>query len=341
MRSPNKVRRSWNKEEKIFFAKMLQTPLKSGTPKTVSEVSTEYGISAKLLYEWRDLYNKYGESGFDQKKRKVYESISRDIQLADWLLALSLLHPDWGAKKLIDGLKAENPEAYTPSIPTVLKILHQQNLGTAEQRYGAAEHAYFRGDSTLPGELIDLLFKHNPYLRLLESNRRVNGLLFLLKSIPLSRYFGKSTGNLFVAVEANSQMIFAKHWDGKDSGELEELVDSTTMIAKGRSSNDIYYLAEDRSVFNKIKGKVNWLDSSDIDKTLYFGSAKLLFNPIHTFLRSYQFLDTQKLADDIQTFLMKLTISKGSYGYPTFGVSSFDAFRNHHHHHLLMPLADK
>ena len=331
MRSSNKVRRSWGKEEKVFFAKMLQTPLKSGHPKTVSEISAEYGISAKLLYEWRDLYNKYGENGFDQKKRKVYESISRDVELTDRLLALSLLHPDWGAKKLIDGLKAENAEAYTPSIPTVLKILHQHNLGTAEQRYGAAEHAYFRGNSTLPRDLIDLLFKHNPYLRLLESNRRVNGLLFLLKSIPLSRYFGKSAGSLFIAIEANSLVTFGQHWDGKGLEDLATLIDLTAMLGKGRSQADAYYLAEDHSIFYKTKCTVNWLDtrSSGINKTLYFELMKPQFIAIQKFLRGYKFLDAKGFDSDLRSFLLEYTISRGSYGYPTFGNSPHNALKNH------------
>lgn len=329
MGEQKRLRRTWTKEEKIFFAKLLQIPLKCGRPKSVSEVSKEYGISPKLLYEWLDRYIKHGENGFDQKERKVYESISKDIQLADRLLTLSLMHPDWGAKKLIDGLKANDPEAQIPSIPTVLKILRQNNLGMAEQRYGATEHAYVKGGGVLTNKLIDVLFEHNPYLRLLESNRRINGLVFLLKTIPLSRYFGKSTGSLLVAIEANSQMTFANHWNGKDVEDLAELLDVVAKLGKGKSRADVFYLAENQSGFSKMKG-INWLDTAScgIDKNVYYDSVKPLFSAIKAFLRSYQFLNNEKFVTDIQDFLTRRSLSCGSYGYPTFGESPYYALKN-------------
>lgn len=329
MGEQKRLRRIWTKEEKIFFAKLLQTPLKCGRPKSVGEVSKEYGISPKLLYEWLERYIKSGESGFDQQERKAYESISKDVELTHRLLALCLLHPDWGAKKLIDGLKAKDPEARLPSIPTVLKILRQNNLGMAGQRFGAAERAYVKGDVLLPNESIALLFEHNPYLRLLESNRRIEGLLFILRTIPLSRYFGKSTGSLMVAVETNSQMSFAKLWDGKDVEDLAELLDVVAMLGTGKSRADVFHLAEDQSVFSKMKN-INLLDTATlgIDKNVYYDSVKPLFSAIKAFLRNYQFLNSEQFGIDIQEFLTRLSFSCESYGYPTFGESPYYALKN-------------
>jgi transposase-like protein len=329
MGEQKRLRRDWTKEEKIFFAKLLQVPLKCGRPKSVGEVSKEYGISPKLLYEWLKRYTKEGESGFNQKSRKVYESISKDVELTHRLLALSLLHPDWSAKKLIDGLQAEDHEAYLPSIPTVLKILRQNNLETVDKRYGAAERAYVKGDVPLPNTLIDSLFEHNPYLKLFQSNRRIKGLVFLLRAISLSHYSGKSNGHLLTAIEVNSWMTFGRYWDGKDASDLEKLVACVSALASGKTASDIYFLAQDKNIVNKLNGKINWIDKFTDGIEIYFDSIKPQLNGIKRFLRSYEFIDAKKLDQDFDKYTFRLNFSTSYHGYPTFGEPPFNALKNH------------
>lgn len=331
MKEARKVRRNWGNEEKIFFCKMLQTPLKTGHSKTVSQVSDEYGVSAKLLYTWLGLYTQQGERGFEKKPRKVYKSKSKDLELAEQLCALSILHPDQGAQKLIDRLKAQNPELSTPSIPTVLKILRENNLGSTEQRFGAAERLFVKSSTHIPETLVKLLLNHNPCLRLREFNEQVDGLIILVKSIPLSHFFKDTKDFLFVAIEANSLIAFGRTWDGKDLGDLKLLMSIVTNFVQGDRKENVFFVAEENSVFKKMGSQISWLNTNthDIDIAKYFDAIKPRFNAIRRFLRHYEFQDTSNLNTDLDGFLNIHILSSRNLGYPNFGEPPFYTVKNH------------
>lgn len=331
MKESTKVRRRWGNEEKIFFCKMLQTPLKTGHPKTVSQVADEYGVSAKLLYTWLALYTQQGERGFEKKPRKVYKSKSKDVEFAEQLCSLSIMHPDHGAQKLIDGLKAQSPQISTPSIPTVLKILRDNNLGSTEQRFGAAERLFVKSSTHIPETLVKLLLNHNPCLRLREFNEQVDGLIILVKSIPLSHFFKDTKDFLFVAIEANSLMTFGRTWDGKDLADVKGLISSVIGFLQGPRKVNVFLIAEENSVLQEVDAKVCWLGTNTygIERTIYFDAIKPQFNAIRRFLRHYKFHDNSKLNADLDEFIKNHILSNRNLGYPNFGESPFYTVKNH------------
>ena len=330
-------RRYWTREEKIFFVKLLQVPLKNGHPKSVNDVSKEFGISRKVLYEWQEIYSKQGEAGFEPRPRKEYQGKFRRGDLNEKICSLSLLHPDWGAQKLIDHLKREGSIITSLSIPTVLKILHQHQLGNIGQRYAATERSYVQGKVRLPQATIDMLVQHNPYLRLFKLNQQIKGVIFFLKAMPLAPYFGKGSGSVLLAVESHSLLTFGRHWDGKSKRDLETFVLDVEALGKGKYKANNYFLAENKSAFSKLKRRpsyspVRWLDSRETTGTDedYFDAIKGIFNFFRkSFLRKHEFSDMQQLASDLNTFLTKLMISPGPEGYPCFDESPNIAHKNH------------
>lgn len=331
MTKSENCRKKWGKDEKIFFCKMLRTPLATGHPKTVSEISSEYGISAKLLYSWQAVYIEKGEGGFGKEPRKVYNSKSKDSKLAESLCSISTLHPDWSAEKFIDALKLEDPHLNTPTIPTVLKVLRENHLGTSEQRFGAAERLFVEGATPISEKLIHLLAKQNPYLRLLEFNQKIDGFIVLVKSIPLSRYFKGSKESLFIAIEANSLMMFGRTWNGKDLADMQDLISSVIGFLQGPRKVKVFLIADENSVLQKIDAQVGWLgtNTNGIDRTIYFDAIKPQFNAIRRFLRHHNFQDDSKLHADLDEYIKNHIFSNRNLGYPNFGESPFYTVKNY------------
>lgn len=307
-------------------------------PKNISQISQEYGISRKVLYEWQKINAENGKRGFEPKPRKAYQRKFGQGELIDRICNLSLLHPDWSARKLIEHLRFEYGLEPSPSIPTVLKILHEQHLGSSKQRFSAAERSYLEGKMQLPLSAIDMLAKHNPFLKLLELNQRAKGGLFFLKVIPLSTYFGKAAGNLLLAVEAHSLLIFGKYWDGRSRSDLETFVTDVEFLGGGKYKARNYFVAEKRSAFARAlkswrsrlspSEQIDFL-SIDLEKSHFKVVTDVFRLVLNPFLKTYQFTNSQQFESDLNQLLTKHAISTKHLGYPCFGEEPHVVYKNY------------
>lgn len=190
-------KKAWTKDDKIFFVKMLQMPTKYGTLKPVSEVSNEYGVSAKSLYQWLNIYLKDGVIGFNPKPRKPSQSKSKNFELQEEIYKISLDCPHFSATDIIKGLSTKHKRV---SEPTVQKILKEKELHTLAKRLIATEFEFTKRHRAISKETLEVITKNNPYLDLLNIHSQINGVIFFIKIITLKHYFGKDSGYLLLSV---------------------------------------------------------------------------------------------------------------------------------------------
>jgi transposase len=325
MGSASKRRRTWTKLQKLFFMLLLENPEYS---KSIREVSKEYGISKKVLYEWQKNYAENGEKGFEPKPKRPYPRKFEQQELIDRICNLSLLHPDWSARKLIEYLKSECGLYPLPSIPTMLRILHEQRLGRRKQRFAASERSFLEGKIQLPQTSIDMLVRHNPLLKLLETNRRVRGNLFFLEAVPLSSCPGETTGHVLLAVESHSLHVFGRYGDDINLSDLETFVTEVKALGGGRYMTRSYFVAENGSVFTKAlklwlaelspSERVDYL-SINLEKAHFKAVMEPFRSVLNSFLKTYQFTDAQQFQSDLNQLLIKHAASTKHIGYPCFG----------------------
>lgn len=306
--------------------------------KSISKISQEYGISRKVLYEWKKIYAENGAHGFEPRPRKTYQRKFEQQELIDRICNLSLLHPDWSARKLIEHLKSEYGLDPSPSIPTMLRILHEQHLGSRNHRFAATERSYLDGKIQLPQTAINMLIEHNPLLNLLEINRRIKGNLFFLEVVPLSSYVEENPGYVLLAVESHSLHVLSRYWDGKNRSDLETFVTDVELLGGGRYKTRSYFVAEKRSAFTKaVKSWLSKLPPSeqidflsiDLEKAHFKAIADVFRRVLNSFLKTYQFTDAQQFQSDLNQLLTKHAISTKHLGYPCFGEEPHIVYKNY------------
>jgi hypothetical protein len=310
-------------DTKLFYMKLLTTPQRNGKAKTVREVSSEYPVTPKSLYEWHKDYQLLGDAAFVETPRKVSASKSSDLELQEEIFRIALLNPLLSAYEIIEVLR---PAHKRITAPTVQKILKIRNLNTLKLRTIGTEYEYVKKHLPISKQTLDYLIKKNPYLDLLQINAQIAGSLFYLKCLDLTKLYGPKTGYLLVAVDTKSLTTFSQVWDGKYLDVPVTFVKDLSEIF-GKKDKENTFESDDSEVFRDLKksqpmNQINWLDSGKH----YFSPARFeiaisdLVKHIQTkFLKIYKFTSAGKLQSELEKFLLMHRISDGPDGYPTFG----------------------
>jgi transposase InsO family protein len=98
--------------------------------RSVSELSTRYGVSRNALHKWKKRYEQEGLKGLEPKSRRPHRSpkavISR--QWKEEVLGLKRRRRHWGAKKLVAELKRLHADKAIVSERTVGRLLRAAGL---------------------------------------------------------------------------------------------------------------------------------------------------------------------------------------------------------------------
>jgi len=88
-----------------------------------TELCREYSISTKTGYKWRHRFVNEGYSGLSEHSRKpLNNSKSMPEPVSVELLRIKILHPSWGAKKILAIYKRNNNGKYIPVRSTVERL---------------------------------------------------------------------------------------------------------------------------------------------------------------------------------------------------------------------------
>ena len=324
MQIKKNMRKVWSLDEIKFFLQLMTISNKEGNPKTVAEVAKDYPVSAKTLYQWQKIYQEEGIEGFN-KTRKTSNSKSKNYLLQDEIFEIAILNPAFSAADIINQLSKEHKRI---TVPTIQKILKLRNLHTLKNRLTATEYEYVKNHLSISKEILDYLIKKNPHLDLLSINSRINGTLFYLKKVDLTKYSKWKFGSILVAIDTKTLSSFSVYWDEKY---LDTLIDFTNDLSTifGGINNINYFETSDTSLREELTNKCS--------KLQWFNSAQYYFSPdrfdialndfmqlLHKdLLKPYTFITISQFTSDLESFLLKHRISSGQAGYPTFGKSPY------------------
>ena len=178
---------------------------------------------------------------------------------------------------------------------------------------------------------LDYLTQKNPYIDLLQINRVVKGHLFYLKILSLSDYYKNTAGYVLLGVDTKTLTSFNQVWDGKYLDEPISFIDNLSKMFGAKDGEINYFDSEDNDIFkglrnSKLIRKINWFNSAKY----YFSPDRFeiaLSEPLRTiqlnFLKPYKFISIEKIQEDLEQYLIKLRITDGPPGYPTFGKSPY------------------
>lgn len=309
-------------DKKLFYLGLLTEPQRNGKAKTVKEVSNEYPVTEKSLYEWLKIHKTQGDAAFSNTPRKSSTSKSNNLELQEEIFKIALLNPMFSAREIIQAL---SPVHRRITVPTVQKILKIRNLNTLKLRLVATEYKYVKRHLPISKFTLDYLIKKNPYLDLLQINKQVQGCLFYLKCLDLSTLYGANAGFLLLGVDTKSLTTFSQVWNGKYLDMPVAFINQLSEIF-GNKSEKNYFETEESDVFRDLRidspYEINWFDSAKH----YFSPARFeiaiseVVKLIQTkFLKTYSFTSVEKLQTDLEGFLLIHRTTDGPAGYPTFG----------------------
>lgn len=311
-------------DKKLFYLGLLTEPQRNGKPKTVKEVSGEYPVTEKSLYEWLKVRQIKGDDAFSDTSRKSSTSKSSNLELQEEIFKIALLNPMFSASEIIQAL---SPDHRRITVPTVQKILKIRNLNTLKLRLVATEYEYVKKHLPLSKSTLDYLIKKNPYLDLLQINKQVLGSLFYLKCLNLSTLYGTNAGFVILGVDTKSLTTFSQVWNGKYLDTFKTFINQLSEIF-GNKSEENYFETEESDVFRDLRidspYEINWFDSAKhhfSPNRFEIALEELLITTQQNFFKTYTFTSIEKLKRDLEEYFLKLRITKGPLGYPTFGHS--------------------
>jgi len=107
----------------------------------VSDLCAQYGISRKTGYKWINRFMDGGPDGLFERSHAPCESPHRTpVEVEQAIVDLRVVHPSWGAKKLIWNLERRRPELELPARSTVNEILKRNDLVLSKRRPRAVGH---------------------------------------------------------------------------------------------------------------------------------------------------------------------------------------------------------
>jgi transposase InsO family protein len=100
-----------------------------------TELCREYGISTKCGYKWRKRFVEEGYAGLKEQSRKpLSNSCSMPEPVSVDLLRIKILHPTWGAKKILAVYKRNNKGKYSPVRSSVERLFSRAGLTGVRRR---------------------------------------------------------------------------------------------------------------------------------------------------------------------------------------------------------------
>jgi len=105
--------------------------------RSMSELCREYGVSRKTGYKWLRRFQVEGRTGLEDRRRAPEHHPNATLpELAKRIAQLRVSHPTWGAKKLRDWLRFNEPSERWPARSTIEQILQRFGLvrESAKQR---------------------------------------------------------------------------------------------------------------------------------------------------------------------------------------------------------------
>jgi transposase InsO family protein len=100
-----------------------------------TELCREYGISTKCGYKCRNRFVNEGWSGLEEKSRKpITNNQSMPEPVSVELLRIKILHPTWGAKKILAVYKRNNNGKYSPVRSTVERLFVRAGITGVRRR---------------------------------------------------------------------------------------------------------------------------------------------------------------------------------------------------------------
>ena len=119
MKTKESKRIFYTEEDKRFYLTLLTKAQRSGKPKTVKEVSKQYLVNTKSLYEWLRLSKLEGDKAFN-KVRGPINSKSKNQELQDEIFSIALLNPMFNTEKIIDSLPTVHRRITAPTVQRIL-----------------------------------------------------------------------------------------------------------------------------------------------------------------------------------------------------------------------------
>ena len=99
------------------------------TQRSFAEVCHRYGISRKTGYKWRERYSRGGRAALEDESRRPKSCPwATPPEVAEAILRVRRIYPDYGAKKILWYLEANRPEVVLPSLTTTHNILSRAGV---------------------------------------------------------------------------------------------------------------------------------------------------------------------------------------------------------------------
>jgi len=98
---------------------------------TVVDLAEEYDVSRKTIYKWLARYQTQGLTGLvDESRRPLNSPMKTSAEFALEIVQLRKEHARWGPKKIAAIMARRHPEAATPAIVTIGRVLREAGLMT-------------------------------------------------------------------------------------------------------------------------------------------------------------------------------------------------------------------
>jgi transposase-like protein len=321
-----KQRVSWSDEEKCHYIKMYETPLANGQLMGKSEFAEMYGIAEKTFYRWHKCYEMKGLDGLKSEPRKLRESRVHNSHLEIEVLEIANAQPGLSASSIIQNLSRYKKPV---SIPTVQEILNANALGTLSSRYANIEKKYVLGSRKLEEQLFQTLKINNPYLKLLKPNSEFIGLNFHLSAFRINYYFTDQPGYVLFGIETNSFFTYLYYWDGLDKGELNDFIKGVISFSDPTNSIPIQINFSEDFPNLKFASNDERIQYTKVNKDFSKLLKPLILNLKKEYIKPHIWKDVEQFRMALSGASLAIMARNITKGYPQFGSSSYDAFRNH------------
>ena len=128
---------------------------------TKGELCREYGVSRPTGDKWIERYQQYGVEGLGERSRRPHGHPNRTgDEVVERIVAMKLRHPSFGPKKVMDRLRATEPQGRWPADSTAGEILRRKGLVRSRRmRRRVAPHPQALVEGTGPGQSWSADFK--------------------------------------------------------------------------------------------------------------------------------------------------------------------------------------
>jgi transposase InsO family protein len=122
------------------------------------ELSRRFGLSRSTLYKWLERFQREGLEGLSDRSRRPHHSPAKsESELEQSIIALHQRFPYWGARKLRQLLRHDDPSRLVPAVSTVATILKRHDCHVLTD--AAPQAPFQRFSHQRPNQLWQMDFK--------------------------------------------------------------------------------------------------------------------------------------------------------------------------------------